>query len=174
VAELRKLFDLYMGQLAGLSGPDAEAAMKAALEAVDQLDGALSLEKVCMCVLSSVFKGVHSMGAVLVCALLVCGWGVGGAGGPAGRGTQPGEGERIRSVGLDSAGSGDRLYTVEMHMCVLQEVAGGWALAASLLGHVLLTCACVVCRSCVCVLYGRLQQQLLRTCNASWSHMCLW
>jgi hypothetical protein len=46
VAELRRLFDLYMGQLANLSGPDAEAAMKAALEAVDQLDGALSLEKV--------------------------------------------------------------------------------------------------------------------------------
>jgi hypothetical protein len=48
VAELRRLFDLYMGQLANLSGPDAEAAMKAALEAVDQLDGALSLEKVTM------------------------------------------------------------------------------------------------------------------------------
>jgi hypothetical protein len=46
VAELRRLFDLYMGQLANLTGPDAEAAMKAALEAVDQLDGALSLEKV--------------------------------------------------------------------------------------------------------------------------------
>jgi hypothetical protein len=46
VAELRRLFDLYMGQLANLSGTDAEAAMKAALEAVDQLDGALSLEKV--------------------------------------------------------------------------------------------------------------------------------
>ncbi|KAF6252874.1 hypothetical protein COO60DRAFT_490623 [Scenedesmus sp. NREL 46B-D3] len=45
VAELRRLFDLYSDQLANLTGPDAEAAMKAALEAVDQLDGALSLEK---------------------------------------------------------------------------------------------------------------------------------
>lgn len=46
VSELRKLFDLYMEQLASLSGPDAEEAMKAALEAVDSLDNALSLEKV--------------------------------------------------------------------------------------------------------------------------------
>jgi len=46
VRELRRLLDGYMGQLAGLSGPDAEAAMKKGLEAVDQLDAALTLEKV--------------------------------------------------------------------------------------------------------------------------------
>eukprot|EP00775_Hariotina_reticulata_P009920 gene9920-10077_t len=45
VRELRKLFDLYMEQLATLTGADAEAAMKEALEAVDQLDNALTLEK---------------------------------------------------------------------------------------------------------------------------------
>jgi len=49
VRELRKLFDLYMEQLATLTGADAEAAMKQALEAVDQLDNALTLEKVTAC-----------------------------------------------------------------------------------------------------------------------------
>eukprot|EP00879_Flechtneria_rotunda_P014589 GHRR01015246.1.p1 GENE.GHRR01015246.1~~GHRR01015246.1.p1 ORF type:complete len:322 (+),score=98.58 GHRR01015246.1:186-1151(+) len=46
VRDLRKLFDQYMEQLAALQGPDAEEAMKAALEAVDNLDNALTLEKV--------------------------------------------------------------------------------------------------------------------------------
>lgn len=44
--ELRRLLDGYMSQLAALTGADAEAAMKKALEAVDQLDAALTLEKV--------------------------------------------------------------------------------------------------------------------------------
>jgi hypothetical protein len=46
VRELKRLLDGYMSQLAALSGSDAEAAMKKALEAVDQLDAALTLEKV--------------------------------------------------------------------------------------------------------------------------------
>lgn len=52
--ELRRLLDGYMGQLAALSGPDAESAMKQALEAVDQLDAALTLEKVSRCDTKSV------------------------------------------------------------------------------------------------------------------------
>jgi hypothetical protein len=46
VRELRRLLDGYMSQLATLTGSDVEAAMKKGLEAVDQLDAAVTLEKV--------------------------------------------------------------------------------------------------------------------------------
>ena len=56
--ELRRLLDGYMSQLASLSGADAEGAMKKALEAVDQLDAALTLEKVwCFGLLFKLFGG---------------------------------------------------------------------------------------------------------------------
>jgi hypothetical protein len=62
VRELRGRFDAYMGALAALTGADAEAAMKAALEAVDQLDNALSLDRVRLWVL---LQGVQGGGRVL-------------------------------------------------------------------------------------------------------------
>ncbi|KXZ47369.1 hypothetical protein GPECTOR_36g90 [Gonium pectorale] len=45
VRELRTLFDAYLEQLQALEGPEAEATMMRALEAVDALDGALALQK---------------------------------------------------------------------------------------------------------------------------------
>lgn len=48
VSELRGLFDAYLEQMQGMagSGPEVEALMIRALEAVDMLDGALALHKV--------------------------------------------------------------------------------------------------------------------------------
>ena len=42
----RKRFESYMDQLGELKGPEVEALMQQALEAVDLLDNALALEKV--------------------------------------------------------------------------------------------------------------------------------
>lgn len=45
VRELREMFNVYLEQLSAMEGPDSEALMCSALEAVDGLDNALALEK---------------------------------------------------------------------------------------------------------------------------------
>lgn len=46
VKDLRAMFNIYLEQLSGLSGPDVEPVMCSALEAVDMLDNALTLSRV--------------------------------------------------------------------------------------------------------------------------------
>jgi hypothetical protein len=70
VRELRRLLDGYMSQLASLSGADAEGAMKKALEAVDQLDAALTLEKVGA---RDICGGIYGCGSWFVVLRNLCG-----------------------------------------------------------------------------------------------------
>ena len=44
--ELRTLFNAYLEQLGGLEGPEVEVLMCQALEAADELDGVIALQKV--------------------------------------------------------------------------------------------------------------------------------
>ncbi len=46
VADMRKMFTSYLESMGSLEGPDVEQLMCSALEAVDQLDNALTLVKV--------------------------------------------------------------------------------------------------------------------------------
>lgn len=45
---MRKMFTSYLESMGSLEGPDVEQLMCSALEAVDQLDNALTLVKVCV------------------------------------------------------------------------------------------------------------------------------